>query len=485
MQARVSHKTRAYSRRKEKKSMLSTIEAINSAVNNFIWGVPAMICIIGVGLVLSFRTRFLQIRKFPYAMKVTFGRMFKKREASDGAMTPFQAVCTALAATVGTGNIAGVAGAIAIGGPGAVFWMWISAILGMCTKFSEVTLAVHFREKNVHGDLVGGPMYYIKNGLKKHWHWLAYLFSAFGVLTVFGTGNATQVNTITTAINTALMNYHVISKDAVPTVNLVVGIILAVLIALILLGGIRRIGRVTEKLVPFMALIYIVLAVGVIILNIGHVPAVFASIVEGAFHPAAVTGGAVGSFFMSMKKGVSRGIFSNEAGLGTGSIAHACADTRKPVKQGFFGIFEVFVDTIVICTLTALVILCSQVPVSYGQAAGAELTISGFTATYGNWVSVFTAVAMCCFAFSTIIGWGLYGTRCIEFLFGSRVNKPFMLVYALVAIVGATMDLGLMWSIAETFNGLMAIPNLIAVFLLSGVVVKLVKEYFAGEGAKS
>ena len=465
--------------------MLSTIEAINSAVNNFIWGVPAMICIIGVGLVLSFRTRFLQIRKFPYAMKVTFGRMFKKREASDGAMTPFQAVCTALAATVGTGNIAGVAGAIAIGGPGAVFWMWISAILGMCTKFSEVTLAVHFREKNVHGDLVGGPMYYIKNGLKKHWHWLAYLFSAFGVLTVFGTGNATQVNTITTAINTALMNYHVISKDAVPTVNLVVGIILAVLIALILLGGIRRIGQVTEKLVPFMALIYIVLAVGVILFNIGHVPAVFASIVEGAFHPSAVTGGAVGSFFMSMKKGVSRGIFSNEAGLGTGSIAHACADTRKPVKQGFFGIFEVFVDTIVICTLTALVILCSQVPVSYGQAAGAELTISGFTATYGNWVSVFTAVAMCCFAFSTIIGWGLYGTRCIEFLFGSRVNKPFMLVYALVAIVGATMDLGLMWGIAETFNGLMAIPNLIAVFLLSGVVVKLVKEYFAGEGAKS
>ena len=469
---------------RKKKRMLSTIEAINSAVNNFIWGVPAMICIIGVGLVLSFRTRFLQIRKFPYAMKVTFGRMFKKREASDGAMTPFQAVCTALAATVGTGNIAGVAGAIAIGGPGAVFWMWISAILGMCTKFSEVTLAVHFREKNVHGDLVGGPMYYIKNGLKKHWHWLAYLFSAFGVLTVFGTGNATQVNTITTAINTALMNYHVISKDAVPTVNLVVGIILAVLIALILLGGIRRIGRVTEKLVPFMALIYIVLAVGVILFNIGHVPAVFASIIEGAFHPAAVTGGAVGSFFMSMKKGVSRGIFSNEAGLGTGSIAHACADTRKPVKQGFFGIFEVFVDTIVICTLTALVILCSQVPVSYGQAVGAELTISGFTATYGNWVSVFTAVAMCCFAFSTIIGWGLYGTRCIEFLFGSRVNKPFMLVYALVAIVGATMDLGLMWSIAETFNGLMAIPNLIAVFLLSGVVVKLVKEYFAGEGAK-
>ena len=461
--------------------MLATIESVNSVVNNFIWGVPAMICIIGVGLVLSVRTGFLQIRKFPYAMKITLGRMLKKKEASDGAMTPFQAVCTALAATVGTGNIAGVAGAIAIGGPGAIFWMWISALLGMCTKFSEVTLAVHFREVNVDGEYVGGPMYYIKNGLAKHWHFLAYLFAAFGVLTVFGTGNATQVNTITTAIDSALFNYNVIGEGSVKTLNLIIGIVLAILIALILLGGIKRIGQVTERLVPCMAVLYILLALGIIVLNIGHIPAVFASIFKGAFSPASVTGGAVGSFFMSMKKGVSRGIFSNEAGLGTGSIAHACADTRKPVKQGFFGIFEVFVDTIVICTLTALVILCSGVPVGYGAAAGAELTISGFTAVYGNWVSIFTAVAMCCFAFSTIIGWGLYGARCIEFLFGTRVNKPFMLVYSLVAIVGATMDLGLMWSIAETFNGLMAIPNLIAVFLLSGVVVKMVKEYFETE----
>ena len=461
--------------------MLATIESVNSVVNNFIWGVPAMICIIGVGLVLSVRTGFLQIRKFPYAMKITLGRMLKKKEASDGAMTPFQAVCTALAATVGTGNIAGVAGAIAIGGPGAIFWMWISALLGMCTKFSEVTLAVHFREVNVDGEYVGGPMYYIKNGLAKHWHFLAYLFAAFGVLTVFGTGNATQVNTITTAIDSALFNYNVIGEGSVKTLNLIIGIVLAILIALILLGGIKRIGQVTERLVPFMAVLYILLALGIIVLNIGHIPAVFASIFKGAFSPASVTGGAVGSFFMSMKKGVSRGIFSNEAGLGTGSIAHACADTRKPVKQVFFGIFEVFVDTIAICTLTAWVILCSGVPVGYGAAAGAELTISGFTAVYGNWVSIFTAVAMCCFAFSTIIGWGLYGARCIEFLFGTRVNKPFMLVYSLVAIVGATMDLGLMWSIAETFNGLMAIPNLIAVFLLSGVVVKMVKEYFETE----
>ena len=461
--------------------MLQLIETINTAVNNFIWGVPAMICIFGVGLYLSLRTRFLQIRKFPYAIRTTIGRMFRKKDASDGAITPFQAVCTALAATVGTGNIAGVAGAIAIGGPGAVFWMWISALLGMCTKFAEVTLAVFYREKNANGELVGGPMYYIKNGLGKKWHFLAYLFAAFGVLTVFGTGNATQVNTITTAINSALMNYHVISEKSVSLSNLIQGIIIAALVALILLGGVKRIAQVTEKLVPFMALFYIILALGVILLKINTIPSVFVSIFKGAFRPSAVTGGIVGSMIMSVKKGVSRGIFSNEAGLGTGSIAHACADTRKPVKQGMFGIFEVFTDTIVICTLTALVILCSGTSIAYGQAAGAELTISGFTATYGNWVSLFTALAMCCFAFSTILGWGLYGARCIEFLFSEKITKYFMAAYSLVAILGATANLGLMWSIAETFNGLMAIPNLIALFLLSGKVVELTKEYFANE----
>ncbi|MGN1030816.1 MAG: alanine/glycine:cation symporter family protein [Butyricicoccaceae bacterium] len=461
--------------------MLQAIETINSAVNNFIWGVPAMICIIGVGLYLSLRTRFLQIRKFPYAIKVTIGRMFRKKEAKDGAMTPFQAVCTALAATVGTGNIAGVAGAISIGGPGAVFWMWISALLGMCTKFAEVTLAVHFRERNPQGDYVGGPMYYIKNGLSKHWHWLAFAFSAFGVLTVFGTGNATQVNTITTAINSALLNYQVLPESAVGMSNLVIGILITILVGLVLLGGIKRIGSVTEKLVPFMAILYIILAIGVIAIHVEQVPQVLHDIVYGAFHPRAVTGGVVGSFFLSMKKGVARGIFSNEAGLGTGSIAHACADTQKPVKQGFFGIFEVFTDTILICTMTALVILCSGAMVPYGAAAGADLTIQGFTITYGNWVSVFIAVAMCCFAFSTIIGWGLYGARCIEFLISEKAILPFMVVYSLVAILGATVDLGLLWSIAETFNGLMAIPNLIALFLLSGTVVRLVKEYFANE----
>lgn len=403
--------------------MLQIIESVNEVVNKFIWGIPAMVCIIGVGVYLSIRMNFIQIRKFPLAMKQTIGKVFEKKEAVQGALTPFQAVCTALSATVGTGNIAGVAGAIAIGGPGAVFWMWISAFLGMCTKFSEVILAVHYRERNEQGELVGGPMYYIKNGLGKQWHWLAVLFSIFGVFTVFGTGNATQVNTITAAINSALLNYNLISESNVATSNLVIGVIIMLLVGSVLLGGV------------------------------------------------------VGSFFTSVTKGVSRGIFSNEAGLGTGSIAHACADTKKPVQQGFFGIFEVFADTIIICTLTAFVILCSGVPISYGVTAGAELTILGFTSTYGNWVSIFTAVAMCCFAFSTIIGWGLYGARCIEFILSSKAVKPFMVAYSLVAIVGATVDLGLVWSISDTCNGLMLIPNLIGVFLLSGTVFELVKEY--------
>ena len=462
--------------------MIETISKLNSTINGFIWGVPAMIALMGVGVYLSVRMGFLQIRKFRYIMKTTVGRIFKKRDIADGALSPFQAATTALAATVGTGNIAGVAGAISIGGPGSVFWMWVSAILGMCTKFTEVTLAVYYRKKNKHGELVGGPMYYIQNGLSKKWLFLAYLFATFGVLTVFGTGNATQVNTITAAINVALEGYGIVKPGGHEMINLTIGIIVTILVGMVLLGGIKRIGSVTEKLVPFMALIYVVLAFGVVILNISRVPEVLSSIVYGAFNPRAVTGGIIGSFFISMKKGVSRGIFSNEAGLGTGPIAHASADTGKPVKQGFFGIFEVFADTIVICTLTALVILCSGVSIPFGSPAGAELTIGGFIKTYGNGVSIFTAIAMCSFAFSTIIGWGLYGARCIEFLLSEKVIKPFMVVYSLTAIVGATMDLGLLWDISETFNGLMAIPNLIALFLLANVVVKLTKEYFETEG---
>ena len=453
--------------------MLESIIKINQAVNGFIWGVPAMICIIGVGLLLSVRTRFIQVRKFGAALKNTIGKIFDKTQAKDGSMSPFQAVCTALAGTVGTGNIAGVAGAIALGGPGAIFWMWCSAFLGMCTKFSEVTLAIHFRETNANGEYVGGPMYYIKNGLSKKWHFLAVLYALFGVLTVFGTGNATQVNTIVSSIHSALHNLHIIDGTVDERANLIFGIFIAAFVAMVLLGGIQRIGQVSEKLVPFMAALYVILAIGVVILHISRVPAVFAMIFKSAFTPQAATGGIIGSMFLSMKKGVSRGIFSNEAGLGTGSIAHACADTNNAVHQGMFGIFEVFMDTIVICTLTGLVILLGAPNIVYGQAAGAELTISGFTATYGGWVSIFTAVAMCCFAFSTIIGWGLYGSRCIEFLGGEKLVRPFLVAYSFVSIIGATINLGLLWDIADTFNGLMAIPNLIALLVLSGQVKKL------------
>ena len=453
--------------------MLESIIKINQAVNGFIWGVPAMICIIGVGLLLSVRTRFIQVRKFGAALKNTIGKIFDKTQAKDGSMSPFQAVCTALAGTVGTGNIAGVAGAIALGGPGAIFWMWCSAFLGMCTKFSEVTLAIHFREKNANGEYVGGPMYYIKNGLSKKWHFLAVLYALFGVLTVFGTGNATQVNTIVSSIHSALHNLHIIDGTVDERANLIFGIFIAAFVAMVLLGGIQRIGQVSEKLVPFMAALYVILAIGVVILHISRVPAVLAMIFKSAFTPQAATGGIIGSMFLSMKKGVSRGIFSNEAGLGTGSIAHACADTNNAVHQGMFCIFEVFMDTIVICTLTGLVILLGAPNIVYGQAAGAELTISGFTATYGGWVSIFTAVAMCCFAFSTIIGWGLYGSRCIEFLGGEKLVRPFLVAYSFVSIIGATINLGLLWDIADTFNGLMAIPNLIALLILSGQVKKL------------
>lgn len=453
--------------------MFEKIESINKIVNGFIWGVPAMACIIGVGIWLSFQTRFIQIRRFGIAMKNTIGKIFDRKQATDGTMSPFQAVCTALAGTVGTGNIAGVAGAIALGGPGALFWMWCSAFLGMCTKFSEVTLAIHFREKNKSGEYVGGPMYYIKNGLSKKWHFLAILYAIFGVLTVFGTGNATQVNTIVTSVNSALFHFHIIDSTSNEMANLIFGIFIAVLVAMVLLGGIKRIGQVSEKLVPFMAVLYVILACGVIVLNINAVPGVIASIFQGAFSPKAITGGAVGTMFLCMKKGFSRGIFSNEAGLGTGSIAHACADTENPVHQGMFGIFEVFMDTIVICTLTGMVILLAAPSITYGEAAGAELTISGFTATYGSWVSVFTAVAMCCFAFSTIIGWGLYGSRCMEFLGGEKCVRPFLVIYSFVSIIGATMNLGLLWDIADTFNGFMVVPNLIALLLLSGQVKHL------------
>ena len=464
--------------------MLSVIEKVNDVVNNFIWGVPAMICIIGVGLLLSFRTGFIQIRKFPYAMKVTLGRMLKKREASDGALTPFQAVCTALAATVGTGNVAGVAGAIAIGGPGAVFWMWISALLGMCTKFSEVTLAVHFHERNANGDLVGGPMYYIKNGLKKHWHWLAYLFSAFGVLTVFGTGNATQVNTITTAIDSALYNYDIISKESASTFNLIIGIVLAALIALILLGGIKRIGQVTEKLVPFMAVMYVVICLSIIIYHIKDFPAAIVEIVKSAFGLRAMAGGALGAMMVAMQKGVARGIFSNEAGLGSAPIAAAAAKTKTTVRQGLISMTGTFIDTIVICTMTGTTLIMTGA-MDQGLE-GAECTAYAFGQGLPWSQSTGAFVLMLClafFAFTTILGWDYYSERCLEYLVGKKKNvlMTYKWIYILAVLIGPFLTVEAVWTIADIFNGLMAIPNLIALVALSGVVAKETKEYFEKE----
>lgn len=458
--------------------MIETIAAVNQAVNSFIWGIPAMVCIIGVGLLLSVRTGFLQIRKFPYAIRTTIGRMFRKKDASDGTMTPFQAVCTALAATVGTGNIAGVAGAIAIGGPGAVFWMWCSALLGMCTKFSEVTLAVHFRERNKNGELVGGPMYYIKNGLGKHWKWLGVLFCVFAALAALGTGNAIQAGNIVGSIHTAVLTFQP-DFAGEQTLNLVLGIVLAVLAAIVLFGGVKRLGAVTEKLVPFMAVVYILACLAVIVYHADALPKVFHDIFVGAFTPNGVTGGAVGSVFLVISWGMKRGIFSNEAGLGTAPMAHATTSEPEPVKQALYGIFEVFMDTIVICSLTGLTLLCSGINLNYGTMGETALVSEAlgtlFTQRGGALV---IAVALALFAFSTILGWALYGSRCCEFIFGHKAIKPYQILYVIVIVVGATVDLELVWDIADTLNGLMALPNLIALALLSGVVVKCTKAYF-------
>ena len=464
--------------------MAECLVELNRTVNAFVWGLPAMVAIIGVGLWLTCRTRVVQVVHFVTAMRATLGKIFDRRNAGAGAISPFHAVCTALAGTIGTGNIAGVAGAVAIGGPGAVFWMWCSALLGMATKFAEVTLAVRFRERGAGGEWVGGPMYTIKNGLGGKWVWLAYVYAVFGILAVFGTGNATQVNTICSTINSVAVNFLSVAPSSVTKINLTIGFVLAGIIAAVLLGGIKRIGVVAGNMVPLMALLYFALTVGVLVMRADAVPAAFAEIFRGAFAPKAVTGGVVGSVFLCLQKGVSRGIFSNEAGLGTGSIAHACADTDDAVGQGYFGILEVFMDTIVVCTLTALVILVSGTQVAYGKAAGADLTISGFTSVYGSWVTVLTAVAICFFAFTTALGWGLYGSRCTEFVFGSRAVRPFLVLYAIVSILGATVDLGAIWDVADTFNGLMAVPNLVALFLLSGKLVEIMRERRANSAEK-
>ena len=442
-------------------------------VNQFVWGVPALILILGIGLYLTIRTGFGQLVLFPRALR-SFISKFRNRNASADGTSPYQALCTALAATVGTGNLAGVAGAIAIGGPGAVFWMWICAFFGMITKYAEAVLAVRYAERNSDGELVGGPMYMIRNGLGKRWNWLAGIYCFFGVVAAFGVGNATQVNAVMGGVNSAVI---ALGGKTSSQGNLIMGILLTVLITVLLLGGAKRIGAAAEKLVPFASLLYLLLGTGVLCTRAAAIPEAFASIFQGAFTPSAVTGGMLGSAFQALRVGASRGVFTNEAGMGTAAIAHASAQVRHPVEQGLMGIMEVFIDTIVICTMTALVILCSGVIIPYGTDSGVSLTAEAFTAVYGAWICIPIAMALCCFAIATVLGWGLYGARCAQYLFGDNVWKVFVFFQGVTVIIGAVLKTETVWMLSETVNGLMAIPNLLALAFLSPELVRLTKSY--------
>ena len=448
-----------------------------------------LVLLVGTGIWFTIRSGFFQFAKFGHVMKNTVGKLFhkdKKENSEKGAITPFQALTTAMAGTVGTGNIAGVAGAIVLGGPGAVFWMWISALFGMMTKFAEVVLSLQYREKDENGEWIGGPMYYIKNGMGKRWKWLAVIFALLGTLASFGIGNMTQVNTIAeTFVNAAdTITAATLAGTQTETIlRIVVGVVIAALVAVVIIGGVSRIGKVTEKLVPFMSIFYIIGALVIVFANISKIGPVFATIFQSAFAPRAMIGG-VGGFLIlnTIKRGVSRGVFSNEAGLGSAPIAHASSSERNPVKQGLYGIFEVFMDTIVICTLTALVILMSGIVVPWGNEdmAGAQVTVMAYGSIFGaKFASIFVAIAILCFALSTTLSWALYGQRCFGFLTGERGVRIYQIVFIFMAVAGATMNLKLVWDIADTLNGLMAIPNLIALLALSGVVIRLLKEYRA------
>lgn len=461
-------------------SFLDTLLKINQTINTIAWVYILLGCVFVGGIFLTVRCKFLQFRKLGYILKNTLGRLFEKNQAGEGAVTPFQAVTTALAATVGTGSIVGTCQAIAMGGYGAVFWMWMAALLGMIVKFSEVTLAVRYRQRDQQGDWVGGPMYYIENGMGKKWHWLAVCYAALGALASFGVGNLSQANSIAGSVVVAVQAFTPMSAQAVTVANWVIGIVLAVLTALSLFGGIKRIGAVTEKLVPVMSVLYLVFTLTVVFGNITRVGDCFVKIFTAAFAPKAVLGGVTG---IALKEavvwGLRRSAFSNEAGLGSAAIAHAASDTKSPVEQGFYGIFEVFLTTIVICTLTAITVIVSDVPIAFGVKPGTELVTAAFATVFGQKLaSLFVAIAIIFFAFSTILGWALYGARCAQFLLGTKGYKVYQILFVLVVVLGATASLDVVWDLADTFNGLMAIPNFIALFALSGTVAKMVQEHF-------
>ena len=460
--------------------MEKIIEFFTGTLNTVAWLYIFLPCTIIGGLYLTIRNRGIQFTRFGYMMKNTLGTMFQKQEAGHGAVTPLQAVTTALAATVGTGNIVGTSQAIALGGYGAVFWLWLAALLGMMIKYSEVVLSIRFRERDAKGDWVGGPMYYVKNGLGKRWQWVGILFAVFAAIACFGIGNMSQVNSIVGSLNNAIDAFIPAAEGERALLNLIFGILIAALVGLILFGGIKRIGAVAEKLIPFMSVLYIVFALIVIFAHAGNIGSAFSKIFACAFTPGAVGGAAAGiALKQTIVWGLRRSAFSNEAGLGSAAIAHAAADTKGPVQQGMYGIFEVFADTIVICTLTALTIICSGVEIPFGQYVNSELIASAFATVFGTkFASVFVAVALMLFAFTTVLGWSLYGSRCAQYLFGLKFAKVYQVAFIIVIVIGAVAKLDVVWNIADTFNGLMAIPNFIALFALSGVVVKLTKEYF-------
>lgn len=460
--------------------MQAIVDFFTGQLNTIAWLYIFLPCTIVGGLYLTIRNRGIQFTKFGYAMKNTIGKMFRKEEAGHGAITPLQAVTTALAATVGTGNIVGTSQAIALGGYGAVFWLWIAALLGMIIKYSEVVLSIRFRERDANGDWVGGPMYYVKNGLGKRWQWVGVLFCVFAAIAAFGIGNMSQVNSIVGSLNDAIDAFVPAAKNERDVLNLIFGVVLAGLVGLILFGGIKRIGAVAEKLVPVMSILYIVFALIVVVGHAGNIGAAFGKIFATAFTPKALGGAASGiALKQTIVWGLRRSAFSNEAGLGSAAIAHAAADTKGPVQQGLYGVFEVFADTIVICSLTALTIICSGVDITFGQKVGSELIAAAFATVFGQkFASVFVALALMLFAFTTVLGWSLYGSRCAQYLFGLKFAKWYKVVFILVIVLGAVASLDVVWDIADTFNGLMAIPNFIALFALSGVVAKLTKEYF-------
>ncbi|MCG8536606.1 MAG: sodium:alanine symporter family protein [Pseudomonadales bacterium] len=436
-------------------------EFLNWISGNILWGAPMLIALSITGLYLTVGLRAISIRKIPYAFRVLI-----KKEPGAGDISPFNALMTAMSATVGTGNIAGVATAVAAGGPGALFWMWCIALVGMATKYSEAVLAVQFREKDDRGRYVGGPMYYIKNGLGANWAWLGMLFAIFGMLAGFGIGNTVQSNSVAKALEGA---YDIDGR--------ITGAILAILAALVLIGGIERIGKVAGKLVPTMALLYVVTGLVFVLLNIEDVPDALAVIVDSAFNGHAAVGGFAGATVMAaIRFGVARGVFSNEAGLGSAPIAHAAAQTNDPVRQGTIAMLGTFIDTLIICTITGLVIVISG---TWTQgASGAELTRLAYNALSGGYGQHIVAIGISLFAFTTILGWSYYSERCAEYLFGTGIIKPFRLIWIAAIPIGTMVSLDFVWLLADVLNALMAIPNLIALIALSPLIFKLTKNYF-------